>query len=52
MIYEMNDARTSGGKFNHQISLENAADGIYSVVFLNEQHKVIRKMIVSKLFRQ
>jgi hypothetical protein len=49
MIYEMNDARTNGGVFSSQINLQNVADGMYSVVFLNEQHRVIRKMIVSKL---
>ena len=49
MVYEMNDARTSGGKFNSQIALQNVSDGLYSVVFLNEQHKVIRKMVVSRL---
>ncbi|MEI6435103.1 MAG: T9SS type A sorting domain-containing protein, partial [Bacteroidota bacterium] len=52
MVYEMNDARTIGGKFNSQVNLNDVADGLYSVVFLNEQHKVIRKMIVSKLVRE
>jgi hypothetical protein len=49
MVYEMNDARTTGGKFKSQITLQNLADGLYTVVFLNEQHKVIRKMVVSRL---
>jgi hypothetical protein len=49
MIYEMNDARTLGGKFSTQIRLDNVADGVYSVAFLNENHQVVRKMIVSRL---
>lgn len=49
-MYEMS-ARTFGGRFESQIDLGLVADGMYSVVFLNEQHKVIKKMIVSKLVK-
>jgi hypothetical protein len=49
-MYEMT-ARTFGGKFESKIDLGLVADGVYSVVFLNEQHKVVRKMIVSKLVK-
>ncbi len=47
-FYEMKDARTSGGTLDAEIDIRPAAKGIYSVMFLNKEYKVIRKMIVNR----
>jgi hypothetical protein len=47
-FYESNDVTTSGGKFDAEIDLRPLARGIYTVIFLNGDHKVVRKMIVNK----
>jgi hypothetical protein len=49
-IHELS-ARTYGGHFESKVDLGLVADGVYSVVFMNSEHKVIRKMIVSKLIK-
>ncbi len=35
-----------------QIDLSPAAAGIYSVVFLNGEHKVVKKILVTRLHRR
>ncbi|MDP1622752.1 MAG: T9SS type A sorting domain-containing protein, partial [Bacteroidales bacterium] len=46
-FYELRDVTTFAGvKFDTQIDLRPIARGIYTVVFLNNDHKIIRKMIV------
>jgi len=47
-FYELKDVTTTNGKFDVEIDLRPIARGIYSVVFLSKEHKVIRKMIVNK----
>ncbi|MFZ4521746.1 MAG: T9SS type A sorting domain-containing protein [Bacteroidales bacterium] len=47
-FYELQDATTTGGKFDAHIDLGQVARGIYSVVFLNSEHKIVRKMIVNR----
>jgi hypothetical protein len=46
-IYELGDVRVNG-TFEKQIDLRPIASGVYSVVFLNSEHKVVRKVIVNK----
>jgi hypothetical protein len=47
-VFELRDVTAVGGKYDTQIDLRPAASGIYSVVFVNSGHKVIRKVIVNK----
>jgi len=47
-MYELRDVRTEGGRFDAQIDLRPIARGIYTVVFVNGEHKVVRKMVVNK----
>ncbi|MCX6268971.1 MAG: T9SS type A sorting domain-containing protein [Bacteroidetes bacterium] len=47
-FYELKDATTVGGKFDARIDLGLVARGIYSVVFLNSEHRIVRKMIVNR----
>jgi hypothetical protein len=47
-FYEQRDVTTQGGKFETSIDLRPIARGIYSVVFLNSQYKVVRKMVINK----
>jgi hypothetical protein len=47
-LYELPDVTTSGGKFNTRIDLRPIVKGIYTVVFLNNEHKIVRKMVVNR----
>ncbi len=46
-IYELNDIQVNG-TFEKQVDLRPVATGIYSVVFLNSEHKVVKKVLVNK----
>ena len=46
-IYDFGDIRVNG-TFEKQIDLRPIANGIYSVVFLNSEHKVVKKVLVNK----
>ena len=46
-IFELGDVHVNG-TFEKQIDLRPVANGIYSVVFLNSEHKVVRKVLVNK----
>jgi hypothetical protein len=52
MVREIGDISTVGGKYETKVDLRNVADGIYSVVFLNSERKVIRKMVLNKNIQQ
>ena len=46
-IFELSDVQVNG-TFEKQIDLRPVANGIYTVVFLNSEHKVVRKVLVNK----
>jgi len=46
-IYELGDVNVTG-TFEKQIDLRPVPTGIYSVVFFNSEHKVVKKLIVNK----
>ena len=46
-IYELGDVLVNG-TFEKQVDLRPIANGIYSVVFLNSEHKVVKKVLVNK----
>jgi len=46
-ICELGDVPVNG-TFEKEIDLRPVANGIYSIVFLNKEHKVIKKVLVSK----
>jgi hypothetical protein len=46
-IFELRDVQVNG-TFEKQIDLRPVANGIYTVVFLNSAHKVVRKVLVNK----
>jgi hypothetical protein len=46
-IYELKDVQVNG-TFEKQVDLRPVANGVYSVVFLNSEHKVVRKVLVNK----
>jgi PKD-like domain/Secretion system C-terminal sorting domain len=46
-IYELGDVVVIGA-FERQIDLRPVAPGIYTVVFFNNEHKVVKKVIVNK----
>jgi len=47
-IFEMKDVHVIGGKCEQHIDLRPIPSGIYSVVFMNSDHKVIRKVLVNR----
>jgi len=47
-VFELRDVTAVGGKYDTQIDLRPLANGIYSVVFQNNVHKVVRKILVKK----
>jgi hypothetical protein len=47
-FYELKDVKTTGGRFDTQVDLRPIARGIYSVVFLNRENMVVKKMVVNK----
>jgi hypothetical protein len=46
-IYELGDVRVNG-TFEKQIDLRPVATGVYSVVFLNGEHKVVKRILVNR----
>jgi hypothetical protein len=46
-IYELKDVQVNG-TFEKQIDLRPIATGVYSVMFLNSEHKVVKKVLVNK----
>ena len=46
-IFELSDVQVNG-TFEKQIDLRPVANGIYTVIFLNSEHKVVRKVLVNK----
>ena len=46
-IFDIGDIQVNG-TFEKQIDLRPVANGIYSVVFLNSEHKVVKKVLVNK----
>jgi len=46
-IFELGDV-TVNGTFEKQLDLRPVSNGIYSVVFLNSEHKVVKKVLVNK----
>ena len=46
-IYELGDVRVDGS-FEKVIDLRPVATGIYSVVFLNSEHKVVKKILINQ----
>ena len=46
-IYELGNVQVNG-TFEKQIDLRPVANGVYSVVFLNGEHKVVKKVLVNK----
>ncbi|MEI7897529.1 MAG: T9SS type A sorting domain-containing protein [bacterium] len=46
-IFELGDVHVNG-TFEKQIDLRPVASGIYTVIFLNSEHKVVRKVVVNK----
>jgi hypothetical protein len=47
-FYEMKNATTTGGRFDAQIDLRPIARGLYTVVFFNNEHRIVKKMVVKK----
>ncbi|MCK9424034.1 MAG: T9SS type A sorting domain-containing protein, partial [Bacteroidales bacterium] len=47
-IFELKDIHLTGGKCEQRIDLRPISTGIYSVVFMNKDHKVIRKVLVNR----
>ena len=47
-LFGLNNAATVGGKFETQIDLRPIASGMYLVVFMNSEHKVVRKIFVNQ----
>ena len=46
-IYTLGEVQVNS-TFEKQIDLRPVADGIYSVVFLNSEHKVVKKVLINK----
>jgi hypothetical protein len=46
-IYDSGEVQVSG-TFENQIDLRPAPNGVYSVVFLSTDHKVVRKILINK----
>ena len=47
-LFEMRDVKTTGGKFETQIDLRPIANGMYTVVFMNSEYKVVKKVLINK----
>jgi len=47
-VFEFVEVKTTDGKFQKLIDLRPISNGIYSVVFLNSEFKVIRKVLVNR----
>jgi hypothetical protein len=47
-LYELKDVKTVGGNFEAQIDLRPVATGMYSVIFMNSEHKIVKKVLINK----
>lgn len=47
-LFELRDVKTIGRKYSTQVDLRTANAGMYFVLFMNDQDKVVRKFYVSK----
>jgi hypothetical protein len=47
-LFELRDVKTVGGIYDTQIDLRPIASGMYSVVFMNSEHKVVKKVLINK----
>jgi hypothetical protein len=47
LVYELPEVKTAGGKINVEINLLPTSRGIYYVVFMNGQTKVVRRIFVN-----
>ena len=47
-LFEMADVKIVGGKFATQIDLRPVSVGVYTVVFTNNEHKVVKKVLINK----
>ncbi len=47
-LFEIRDVATVGGKFETRIDLRPIPNGIYSVVFMNSEYKVVKKVLINK----
>jgi len=47
-LFEMADVNIAGGKFTTQIDLRPVSVGVYTVVFTNNEHKVVKKVLINK----
>ncbi len=45
-VYQKTDLTTTGGRYEARVDMRPVANGVYSVVFTNKEHKVIKKIIV------
>jgi len=47
-IFEIKDVNTVGGKYNKRVDLRPISTGMYSVIFMNSEHKVVKKFIINR----
>jgi len=47
-IFEIKDVNTVGGKYNQRVDLRPISTGMYSVIFMNSEHKVVKKFIINR----
>ena len=47
-IFELKDARTTNGSYEKLIDLRPIPAGVYTVVFLNSEFKIIRKVVITQ----
>ena len=47
-LFELHDVTTVGGVFETRIDLRPITNGIYTIVFQNGEHKVVRKVLINK----
>ncbi|NCA77892.1 MAG: T9SS type A sorting domain-containing protein, partial [Alphaproteobacteria bacterium] len=47
-IFEIKDVNTVGGKYNHRVDLRPISTGMYSVIFMNSEHKIVKKFIINR----
>ena len=46
-LYELAGVKTVGGKYDMQIDLRPITNGIYFVVFMNSENKIVRKIFIN-----
>jgi len=47
-LFEMRDVKTVDGKFDTKIDLRSVSNGMYTVVFMNSEYKVVKKVLINK----